>query len=166
MKNRQEKIEEARARAYALYVKNQFVCSEAVLYAINGILGAPLPAEIVRIASGFAGGIGKSGYICGALTGGVMTLGLALGRTEPGAGCPKLMPATKELLDWFERTFGSSCCAVLTKDRKILSGKKSDPCTVMTGDTAAKAMELILKYERMSSGRALLHRVHHALGGS
>ena len=166
MKKNKEKVEEARAGAHALYAKNQFVCSEAVLYTINGILGDTLPAEIVRIASGFAGGIGKSGYICGALTGGVMSLGLAFGRTEAGAECPKLLPATRELLDWFERTFGSSCCAVLTKDRKILSGKKSDPCTVMTGDTAAKTMELILKYEKMSSSRVLLRRFQQVLGGS
>lgn len=164
MENNKEKIEEAKARAFDFYSKDQFVCSEAVLYTINGILGNPLPAGIVRLASGFGGGIGDSGYVCGALTGGVMAIGLAFGRTKPGASCPKLLPATRELLEWFNQRFGSSNCSVLTKKRGIYGGKDSDRCGVMTGETAARTMELILKYKKLSSPRVLLQRVRQALG--
>ena len=164
MENYKEKIEEVKARAFDLYANGQFVCSEAVLYAINGTLGNPFPAGVVRLASGFGGGIGNRGYVCGALTGGVMALGLAFGRTEAGARCPKLLPVTRELVDWFNQTFMSSCCAVLTKKRGILGGKESDKCSIMTGETAAKTMELILKYEKLSSPRVLLQRVRQALG--
>ena len=164
MENKNKKIEEAKACAFDLYVKDQFVCSEAVLYTIHRILGAPLPVEIVRLASGFAGGIGESGYVCGALTGGVMALGLAFGRSEAGASCPKLQPATRELLEWFNQEFGSRCCATLTKKRRVFGGKETNRCGVMTGETAARTMELILKYEKMSSPRVLLQRVRQALG--
>jgi len=164
MENKKEKIDAAKACAFDLYVKDRFVCSEAVLYTINRILGTPLPVEIVRLASGFAGGIGKSGYVCGALTGGVMALGLAFGRSEAGASCPKITPATRELLEWFNQAFGSSCCAALTKKRRAFGGKESNRCGVMTGETAAKTMELILKYEKMSSPGVLLQRVRQALG--
>ena len=75
MGNYKEKTEEVKARAFDLYANDQFVCSEAVLYTINGTLGNPFPAGIVRLASGFGGGIGNGGYVCGALTGGVMALG-------------------------------------------------------------------------------------------
>ena len=164
MYNNNEKIEEAKACAFDLYVKDQFVCSEAVLYTIHRILGGPLPVEIVRLASGFAGGIGKSGYVCGALAGGVMALGLAFGRSEAGASCPKLTPATRELLEWFNQAFGSSCCATLTKKIGAFGLKESNRCGVMTGETAARTMELILKYEEMSSPRVLLQRVRQVLG--
>jgi len=80
------------------------------LYTVNAIMGNPLPSEIVKLASGFTGGIGRSGSVCGALTGGVMALGLAFGRTNPGAPRPKLLPATRELIDWFEQAYGSCCC--------------------------------------------------------
>ena len=80
-----EKIEEAKVRALGLFTKDKFACSEAILYTVNAILGNPLPSEIVKLASGFTGGIGRSGSVCGALTGGVMALGLAFGRTNPGA---------------------------------------------------------------------------------
>ena len=164
MDNKNKKIEEAKARAFDLYVKDQFVCSEAVLYTIHRILGTPLPVEIIRLASGFAGGIGGSGYVCGALTGGVMALGLVFGRSEAGASCPKLLPATRELLDWFNQAFGSNCCAALTKNKSTFGGKESNRCGIMTGETAAKTMEMILKYEKMSSPRVLLQRVRQTLG--
>jgi len=164
MDNKNEKIEEAKASAFDLYVKDQFVCSEAVLYTIQRILGHPLPVEIVRLASGFGGGIGDSGNVCGALAGGVMALGLAFGRSEASASCPKLLPATRELLGWFNQSFGSSCCAELSKNKKIFCVKDSDRCGIMTGETAAKTMELVLKYEKMSSPGILLQRVRQALG--
>ena len=41
MYNNDEKIEEAKACSFDLYVKDQFVCSEAVLYTIHRILGGP-----------------------------------------------------------------------------------------------------------------------------
>lgn len=164
MENYKEKIEEVKARAFDLYANDQFVCSEAVLYTINGALGNPFPAGVVKLASGFGGGIGTRGYVCGALTGGVMALGLAFGRTEAGSSCPKLLPATRDLLDWFTQSFGSSCCAELTKERVTFGDNESDRCSFMTGETAAKTMELILKYEKMSSPGLLLQRVQQALG--
>jgi len=163
MENKNEKIEEAKACAFDLYVKDQFACSEAILYTIHRILGSPLPIEIIRLASGFAGGIGKSGSICGSLNGGVMALGLAFGRSEAGASCPKLFPATRELLEWFDLAFGSSCCAELTKKKSTFGRKEPNRCAIMTGETAAKTMELILKYEKMSSPRVLLQRVRQTL---
>ncbi|MDH4231763.1 MAG: C-GCAxxG-C-C family protein [Nitrospirota bacterium] len=154
-----EKVKEAKVRALGLFAKDKYACSEAILYAINAVLGNPLPAEIVRLASGFTGGIGKCGSICGALTGGVMALGLAFGRTEPGAGCSRLLAATGELFGWFEQTYGSGFCAVLTGKERPLDDKEDDLCSVITGETAAKAMGLILKYKNMSTGRVLMQRV-------
>ena len=43
-----------------------------------------LSSDIIpRIASGFGGGIGKQGEVCGAVTGGVMAIGLVSGRDLP-----------------------------------------------------------------------------------
>jgi len=91
-----------------------------------------------------------------------MALGLAFGRSEAGASCPKLTPATRELLEWFNQAFGSSCCATLTNEREAFGVKESDRCGTMTGETAARTMELILKYEKMSSPRVLLQSVRQA----
>lgn len=163
MKNTKDTIKEAKASAVDLYAAGQFFCSEAVLYTINRCIGNPLPVEIVRLSSGFAGGIGKSGHVCGALTGGVMALGLAFGRTEPGVKCPKLHPATRELLEWFDLTYRSTSCEVLRKKESPLKNRDTDMCLAITGETAARTMELVLKYEKMSSSGILLRKVRQSL---
>jgi len=157
------KTEDAKVRARDLFAKDKFACSEAILYTINAILGNPLPSEIVKLSSGFTGGIGKSGNTCGALTGGVMALGLAFGRTEPDTACPKLLPSINELLDWFDQSYGSCCCAVLTDKNRVFDVKQTDRCGVITGETAAKTMAIILKYENISSVKVLLPRVRQKL---
>jgi hypothetical protein len=42
-------------------------------------------ALIPKIATGFGGGIGRCGSVCGALTGGVMALGVKYGTNEPSS---------------------------------------------------------------------------------
>jgi hypothetical protein len=40
---------------------------------------------------------------------------------------------------------------VLTDKNRVFDVKQTDMCSVITGDTAAKIMAIILKYEDMSS---------------
>jgi len=40
---------------------------------------------VPRIATGFDGGIGRCGSVCGALTGGIVALGAKFGTDEPSA---------------------------------------------------------------------------------
>jgi C_GCAxxG_C_C family probable redox protein len=88
-------------------------------------------AEVVKLSSGFTGGIGKSGNICGALTGGVMALGLAFGRTEPDTGrLSKASAGNKGTLDWFDQTYEGCCCAVVTDKNRIFDVIQTDRCAV------------------------------------
>ena len=67
-------------RLAAGYAEEKFLCSEAVLMALSRCLG--VSSEIIpRIATGFGAGIGREGEVCGALSGGVMGLGLRFGRS-------------------------------------------------------------------------------------
>lgn len=140
-----ELIERAETLAADRYRNGDFLCSEAIIYTINELLNEPLPKEIVKLASGLPVGIGGAGCSCGAVTGGVMALGLALGRTEPKAECPKILPASKELHDWFKENYKSVCCKVLIKDFKFGSDEHLEQCIKFTGEVAKKTMELILK---------------------
>lgn len=142
-----ELIEKASNLAADRYRNGDFLCSEAIVYTINELLDEPLPKEIVRLASGLPVGIGGSGCSCGAVTGGVMALGLALGRTEPRGKCPDVLPASKELHDWFKENNNSVCCRVLIKDFKFGSQDHLDQCIKFTGEVAGKTMELIIKYQ-------------------
>ena len=66
------------------YAEEGFLCSESVALALKDALGAECSC-IPRVATGFAAGIGRTGNLCGALTGAILGLGLALGRDTPAS---------------------------------------------------------------------------------
>jgi len=61
---------------------------------------------IIRAATGLGGGVGHEGDTCGALTGGVLSLGLYHRNNE----CDRLYPDCIEYYDRFKQRFGSSKC--------------------------------------------------------
>jgi C_GCAxxG_C_C family probable redox protein len=69
---------------------------------------------IPMIATGFCGGLARSGGLCGAVSGGVMGIGLALGRRTPEDSREAAYAAVQGLLGAFEARFGSLTCLGLT----------------------------------------------------
>jgi C_GCAxxG_C_C family probable redox protein len=139
---KEKMIQEARKTAEDYFRKGEYFCSEAVLTTINNALDQKFPPEIVRMASGFPVGIGKSKCLCGAVSGGVMALGLAYGRTEPGAPMPDSFPKSAALHDYIIKKYGSTCCSVLTMDfEDFQSQERADHCIQITGEVAAWIME-------------------------
>ena len=88
-----------------------FACSQAVLAAYGGRFG--LPREIaLKLGEGFAGGMAGLGRTCGAVTGAILVLGLAHGRTRADDGAAKLATAesVRRLVSGFEARHGSITC--------------------------------------------------------
>ncbi|MFO7554270.1 MAG: C-GCAxxG-C-C family protein [Desulfobacterales bacterium] len=78
-------LHKIRLRTENLFMTRQLMCSEAVLTVLNrGLKGGLAPEIAVRITSGLAEGFEGSGCTCGALSAGVIALGLFLGRNGPG----------------------------------------------------------------------------------
>ena len=73
-----------------------------------GIRDSALP----QMASGFGGGIGHKGSLCGALTGAVMAIGMRMGRTDPKdrGTLQKVYSKCQYIWDRFEREFGNVNC--------------------------------------------------------
>jgi C_GCAxxG_C_C family probable redox protein len=70
---------------------------------------------IPKIAAAFGGGIGRCGSVCGALTGGVMALGIRYATNEPSAEKRlKAYELAQKLYKQFERQHGSVLCRELT----------------------------------------------------
>lgn len=69
---------------------------------------------IPQIATGFCGGLSHTGGLCGAVSGAVMGLGLALGRSTPEDSRDRLSAAVPAFLRAFEAQFGSLTCPGLT----------------------------------------------------
>jgi C_GCAxxG_C_C family probable redox protein len=68
---------------------------------------------IPRIATGFSGGIARSNNMCGAVSGAVMAVNLALGRDLPDDPREKDYEVVQKLLRVFEGRFGALNCGEL-----------------------------------------------------
>jgi C_GCAxxG_C_C family probable redox protein len=69
---------------------------------------------IPGIASGFGGGLGRRGLVCGALNGGVMAIGLRYGRMREMEDKDTAYALVLELCRRFEGQHGSALCRDLT----------------------------------------------------
>ena len=58
-------------------------CAECVLTAFLKHFDTGLPEEVVKLATGFGGGMGHTKNTCGAITGAVMALSSVVGRENP-----------------------------------------------------------------------------------
>lgn len=87
-------------------------CAESVVFALAKAQGIDHEA-LIKMASGFCGGMARTCGTCGAVTGAIMGLGLGLGRSQAGESVQPAYAATQRLIGDFEREFGSRDCHVL-----------------------------------------------------
>jgi len=92
-----------------------YVCSESVLLGACEEAGIKIDDKVIpRIGRLFAGGIGSTGSVCGAVAGGVMALGLL---REPGKTMEEMLRGMKLAMEFrrrFEAEMGSINCRDLT----------------------------------------------------
>jgi C_GCAxxG_C_C family probable redox protein len=125
-----------------------FFCSEAVVSSIHSNFELDLPKEIIAMASGFPVGIGRSKCLCGAVSGGVMALGIFFGRTvQKDVKVEKNLEVAKELHDYFKVANGKNvlCCRILTKEFDMASGEHKEQCIHFTGLVAGKVAEIVVR---------------------
>jgi len=66
-----------------------------------------------RVASGFGGGIARTGQVCGAITGAIMAIGWARGRDVPNESTDDIYNIGAELVREFTSKFGTTSCRML-----------------------------------------------------
>jgi len=89
-------------------------CAQAVLYAYGPGLG--LDGEMsLKVATGLGAGMARRGEVCGAVTGGILALGLKYGRgaRQDRSATEETYRKTQELMARFEARHGSCLCRVL-----------------------------------------------------
>ena len=69
---------------------------------------------IPRVATGFGGGLSRNGDVCGALTGGIMRIGLAVGRNSAEESRDRCYGAVDRFYSAFVKEFGTCKCRELT----------------------------------------------------
>lgn len=139
-------IKKIRMDAEEAYRRGDFYCSEAIVSSIKNNFQLDMPDEMIAMASGFPVGIGKSKCVCGAVSGGIMSISYFFGRTK--GGDPKVqrnLELANELQESFKNNHKVLCCKVLTHGMDMGSGEHKEQCISFTGEIAQKAAEIIVR---------------------
>jgi C_GCAxxG_C_C family probable redox protein len=139
------------------HFKQGYNCSQSVFAALAPELGLD-EATALKIASGFGGGVGRSGEVCGAVSGAVMALGLRFGGTsaEPQVK-EKMYAVVQDFIDHFRKAGhdGVTCRGLLHVDISIPEGRQAARehglfdgiCPSLVGD-AAQIVKKMLSADR------------------
>ncbi|MBS5952709.1 MAG: C_GCAxxG_C_C family protein [Paraclostridium bifermentans] len=142
--NKEQRVSEIRKIAEGYFERGEFFCSEAVVKTINDELGKPFSDEVTKLASGFPIGIGKSGCLCGAVSGGVMALGMVYGRCHGEAMHEDMFKHAADLHDRIKELYKSTCCRVMTRNFEFQSPERKAHCIKITGEVAAYIAEKLI----------------------
>jgi C_GCAxxG_C_C family probable redox protein len=148
----QASILEARRSAEDSFSSGLY-CAESVVLAIAD--AEDVESELLpRIATAFGSGMARTCGQCGALTGAIMGVGLALGRSSAREPVEPAYAATQRLIAEFERAFGGRDCRALlggcdlnTEEGQALfrEEKLSRRCREFTGAAAEIAARVIIE---------------------
>ena len=94
---------------------NGYLCSQAVFSTLGEQLGIDR-SQAIKLATGFGAGISGMGEICGAVSGGIMALGLKHGNDATTVFDPgnKTFPLAQELIEKIQVKYGCYTCKGLT----------------------------------------------------
>ena len=141
------------------YFQNGLYCSEAILRAFNEVYELGFPEDQYKVSTPFGSGLGESGCSCGAVTGGVMVLGLVCGRTHNYESERVSFTAVNELHDRFRKAHKALCCRILTKDVEWNSAEHKLRCEKLVQDAAEITEDIIQRelkeYLPASGGKQL-----------
>jgi len=142
-------VAKVRGDAEEYFRTGGFYCSEAIVASVRDNIAPEMPDALIAAASGFPVGVGRSKCMCGAVSGGVMAIGYALGRTGPSSPSdPKsvrTLAAANELQQAFRDSHRVLCCSVHTRGMDMASGEHKAQCVSFTGEMAAKTAEIITR---------------------
>lgn len=123
-----------------------FYCSQILMLMGLEMQGKENP-DLIRATHGLAGGLGFTGELCGALSGGAALLGLYAGKgTAPDEEDPRLDFMITDLVNWFKQEYipryGSIRCEdILNGDAK----NKATRCPLIVAATFQRVKELLVE---------------------
>lgn len=123
-----------------------FYCSQILMIMGMELQGKDDP-DLVRAIQGLAGGLGFSGGLCGALSGGACMLGLYAGKGLPDEDeNPRLNFMIEDLVAWFKQTYGQKygdirCETIMRRE----FNSRTPPCAPIVSATLQKVKDLLVE---------------------
>lgn len=136
------------------YFDQGFNWAESISLSFKEYLGIK-DSLLPKLATGFGGGIGRKGSLCGAFTGSIMAIGMKLGRTNANDkdAVAKVYSKCQEFWSQFEKEFGSNLCYDIIRVRldndeerkKWLASGGMEKCSKIVEKTAQLLCEYMKK---------------------
>jgi C_GCAxxG_C_C family probable redox protein len=103
------------------------------------------------MATGFCSGMARTGGLCGAVSGGIMAIGMVLGRTAAKDDIDPCYQAVRELQQRFIERFGTLSCLELTGAHlgtpegqiEFRAKNQIKKCTDYVGEATRMVVEII-----------------------
>ena len=146
-------IEKTKKRAREIFSTQRANCAESVFRTIFELVDSDFPPEVYTLLTPLGGGIATRGETCGALTGGVIALGLFHSRSQREqdalesnrTGLWQAYKFYNQLPQRFDERFGSTQCWDLTRDFTYGTEECKLNCLKITEETAGMVAALILE---------------------
>ncbi|MCX7990506.1 MAG: C-GCAxxG-C-C family protein [Proteobacteria bacterium] len=136
-------------------------CSECVFESVLHYIDTGLPKEVLKVATGFGGGVGLFGDTCGALTGAVLSVSAVYGRSKLPEGegkeamklsaaelygKPGLYRIFNQIPNRLKQKYGETLCRKITINwqENWLCREHALHCREIITDAAGIAADLIL----------------------
>jgi C_GCAxxG_C_C family probable redox protein len=135
------------------YFEQDYNCAQSVLLTMQEYYGIRRNSLIPKIAIAFGGGIGRRGSLCGALTGGVMAIGLKHGTDKTVLmEKEKAYKLAQEFYEQFVKECGSPFCKELigydlTNPEELERLRKSNVRDKKCSNFVKKALEILIRLE-------------------
>ncbi len=137
-----EELNQDPKRLAGQYYKDGYNCAEAILRAFRDSYQLDISDEALKMATGFGGGVGHSGCMCGALTASVMVLGAMEGRKDSSESRDGMYSSAAGFHDRFAQKFGGTCCRSLNP-HPFDTKEHLRNCLKITGNTAGMLAEFL-----------------------
>lgn len=132
--------------------KSGYYCAESVLLAIAEYLEIE-SAFIPGIATGFCSGMSRTAGLCGAVSGGIMALGLVSGRRNATESTDITYNDVQKLIDGVRKRYGAINCKELVgvdlgteQGRETFAAQnKVEQCIGMTEGITGMVLDIILE---------------------
>lgn len=143
----------------SLFNCKTLACSQAVLLAVQSTFG-PKDPLLIKAVSPMAGG-SRVGSLCGALQGGILSLGMHYGTREEKMNNKEALMASYEpvmrLYRSFENAFGSRYCPqIIQADladeeqrKKWLDKGGWQKCALLCGQTARMVGKILIEHNKL-----------------
>jgi C_GCAxxG_C_C family probable redox protein len=128
------------------YRKQGFYCSQILVLQGLEMLGKTNP-DLIRAAQSLAGGLGFTGELCGALTGGALLLGLYAGKGSPEEQeDPRLLFMIDDLMKWFKDGYGQQFGGIRCDELLVgVNYVQSQRCPLLVSGVLQKVKDLLVE---------------------